>query len=114
MINIKIKTDQTEILSERILETMTASIRSSNVEHLRRRPEELTIETELEEESGRWIAEVIELPGVLVYGQNEKEAVTKAKVLALQLLADRLEHGEFAPGVEKLFCRKSMVGNISL
>ncbi len=65
--------------------------------------EELTIETELEEESGRWIAEVIELPGVLVYGSNELEAINKAKALALRVLAERLEHGEPTPGLGKLF-----------
>lgn len=63
----------------------------------------LTIETELEEESGRWIAEVIELPGVLVYGQTEEDAINKAKILALRVLADRLEHSEVAPGIGKLF-----------
>lgn len=41
---------------------------------------------------GRWIAEVAELPGVLSYGNNQQEAVTAAKVLALRALADRLEH----------------------
>ncbi len=65
--------------------------------------EELTIETELEEESDRWIAEVMELPGVLVYGSSETEAIDKAKVLALRVLAERLEHGEPTPGIGKLF-----------
>lgn len=61
------------------------------------------IETELEEETGRWIAEVIELPGVLVYGQSKLEAITKAKTLALRVLAERLEHGEPTPGIKDLF-----------
>ena len=65
--------------------------------------EGLTVETELEEESGRWIAEVVELPGVLVYGQTEEDAVNKAKVLALRVLAERLEHGEATPEIGKLF-----------
>lgn len=64
--------------------------------------EELTIETEFEQESDRWIAEVIELPGVLVYGSNEPEAINKAKALALRVLA-RLEHSEPTPGLGKLF-----------
>jgi len=69
--------------------------------------ERLTIETELEEESRRWIAEVLELPGVLVYGQTEEDAIIKAKALALQVLADRLEHGESTPGIEDLFCYRT-------
>ena len=38
---------------------------------------------------GRFIAEVVELPGVLVYGQTEEEAIAKVQALALQVLADR-------------------------
>lgn len=56
----------------------------------------LTIETE-QEVDGRWIAEIPELPGVLVYGSTHDEAVTKAEVLALRVLAERLEHGEAKP-----------------
>ncbi len=51
-----------------------------------------TIELE-QETDGRWLAEIIELPGVLTYGQTADER-TKAQVLALRVLADRLEHGE--------------------
>jgi len=47
-----------------------------------------------QETDGRWIAEVIELPGVLAYGQTPEEAKAKAQALALRVLADRLEHGE--------------------
>lgn len=47
-----------------------------------------------QEEDGRWIAEVLELPGVLVYGKSPQEAKTKAQVLALRSLADRIENGE--------------------
>jgi predicted RNase H-like HicB family nuclease len=43
------------------------------------------------EEDGRWIGEVAELPGVLVYGPTEEEAVARAKALAFRVLADRLE-----------------------
>lgn len=56
----------------------------------------LTIEFDREED-GRWIAEVSDLPGCLVYGQNQDEAVQKAKALALRVLADRIEHGESIP-----------------
>ena len=46
------------------------------------------------EEDGRWIAEVADLPGVMTYGATRGDAVAKAKVLALRVIADRLEHGE--------------------
>ena len=46
------------------------------------------------EDNGRWIVDVIDLPGVLVYGDTEEEAIAKAKVLAIQVVADRLAHGE--------------------
>lgn len=55
-----------------------------------------TIETELEVD-GRIIAEVTELPGVLVYGQTESEALAIVQALALRVLADRVEHGEASP-----------------
>ena len=52
----------------------------------------------LERESdGRWIAEVVDLPGVLAYGATEPEALAQVQALALRVLADRLEHGESAP-----------------
>ncbi|MFN2455726.1 MAG: type II toxin-antitoxin system HicB family antitoxin [Pyrinomonadaceae bacterium] len=55
-----------------------------------------TIEYE-QEEDGRWLAEVAELPGVLAYGRTTDEAIAKAQALALRVLADKLEHGEGAP-----------------
>jgi predicted RNase H-like HicB family nuclease len=54
------------------------------------------IETE-QEEDGRWIAEIVELPGVLAYGQTNAEATARAQALALRVVAERLEHGEMAP-----------------
>ena len=57
----------------------------------------LTIETE-RESPGRWIAEVIELSGVMVYGTSKAEAVAKVKALARRVLADRIRHGEQIPG----------------
>jgi predicted RNase H-like HicB family nuclease len=51
---------------------------------------EYTVETEREDD-GRWIAEVLDLPGVLAYGNTEKEAVAAAQALALRVLADRIE-----------------------
>ena len=55
-----------------------------------------TVEYEREDD-GRWLAEVIELPGVLAYGQTSAEAIAKAQALALRVLADRLENGDSAP-----------------
>jgi len=46
------------------------------------------------EEDGRWLAEVPQLPGVLAYGATADEAMAKAEILALRVLAERLEHGE--------------------
>lgn len=56
----------------------------------------LNIELE-QEEDNRWIAEVLDLPGVLAYGQTQEEAIAKVKALALRVLADRIEHGEAVP-----------------
>lgn len=55
-----------------------------------------TIEYE-QEEDGRWLAEVLELPGVLAYGQTPEQAIAKVQALALRVLADNLEHEEGAP-----------------
>ena len=48
-----------------------------------------TIEFEREED-GRWLAEVIELPGVLAYGASPDEAIAHAKALALRVVADQM------------------------
>lgn len=48
-----------------------------------------------QEEDGRWIADIPELPGVMVYGDSREEAIAKVKVLALRVVADRLKHGKF-------------------
>jgi predicted RNase H-like HicB family nuclease len=57
---------------------------------------DLTIEYE-QETDGRWIAEVLELPGVLSYGPTRDAAIAHVQALALRVLADRLEHDEAAP-----------------
>jgi len=52
----------------------------------------MTLRVEIEQaEDGRWIAEVVELPGVLAYGKTSEEAKAKVQALALRVLADRLE-----------------------
>ena len=50
-----------------------------------------------QEDDGRWIAEVVELPGVLAYGSTPEEAKALVQALALRVVADRLEHGEAGP-----------------
>ena len=63
----------------------------------------LSIEVE-QEDDGRWLAEIPELPGVLAYGRTSAEAVARAQALALRVMADTLEHGESLPlGVAGLF-----------
>ena len=55
-----------------------------------------TIEHE-QEDDGRWLAEVLELPGVLAYGKTAQDAINKVQALALRVLAERIEQGEVAP-----------------
>ena len=62
----------------------------------------LAVETE-QEEDGRWIAEIAQIPGALAYGVTRAEAVSKVEVLALRVLADRLEHGEMPEELEEVF-----------
>lgn len=53
---------------------------------------------EIERETdGRWIAEVPDLSGVMIYGKTRDEAIAHVQALALRVLAERLEHGETAP-----------------
>ncbi len=49
------------------------------------------------EDDGRWIAEIPELAGVMVYGLTREAAVAQAKALAFHVLADRLDRGEISP-----------------
>lgn len=56
-----------------------------------------------QEEDGRRLSEVAELPGVMVYGATREEAVARVKALALRVLADRLEHGEHVPELVEVF-----------
>ena len=52
-----------------------------------------TLECEPEDDS-RWLAEVLELPGVLAYGDSKEQAMARAEALALRVIAERLEQGE--------------------
>ncbi len=58
--------------------------------------QKFTIEIEQEQDQ-RWIAEVVELPGVMTYGNSPDDARARVQALALRVLADRLEHGESVP-----------------
>jgi predicted RNase H-like HicB family nuclease len=53
---------------------------------------QLTVGVEREAD-GRWIAAVDPL-GALAYGRTRGEAIRKAKAIALEVIADRLAHGE--------------------
>jgi predicted RNase H-like HicB family nuclease len=53
----------------------------------------LPIEVE-QEDDGRWLAEIPDLPGVLAYGATQAEAIARVQALGLRTLADRVEHGE--------------------
>jgi predicted RNase H-like HicB family nuclease len=57
------------------------------------------------EADGRWIAEVVDLPGVLAYGKSKDDALQAVIALALRVLADRVEQGEDGPSqrVQRLF-----------
>ena len=46
-----------------------------------------TIECE-QKVDGRWLAEVIELPGVLAYGATKNEAIVNAETLAMSVNAE--------------------------
>jgi predicted RNase H-like HicB family nuclease len=53
----------------------------------------LSIELDREDD-GRWIAEALELPGVMTYGRTREEAISNTERLAIEVIADRIEHGE--------------------
>jgi hypothetical protein len=55
----------------------------------------MTLKIEFEcEDDGRWLAEVIELPGVLAYGLTADEAIAKVRNLAV-----RAQREETTPSV---------------
>jgi predicted RNase H-like HicB family nuclease len=55
----------------------------------------LTIEVE-QEEDGRWLAEVPDIPGVMAYGATREEAIERVHALSLRVLTDvrRVEEPE--------------------
>ena len=64
-------------------------------------PTYFTIEVE-QEEDGRWIAEILEIPGVLSYGLTQQQAISNVQALALRVIADKLEQGEMNLGLKSL------------
>ena len=62
----------------------------------------LSIEVE-QEDDGRWLAEVVDLPGVITYGQARDQAIATVQALTIRVLADRLEHGEDVPALVEQF-----------
>jgi predicted RNase H-like HicB family nuclease len=55
-----------------------------------------------QEEDGRWIAEISEIPGVLAYGVTPLQAGAKAKALALRVLAERMENEVSIPDINSI------------
>ena len=55
-----------------------------------------------QEEDGRWIAEIPEIPGVLAYGVTPLQAGARAKALALRVLAERMENEDSIPGINSI------------
>ena len=53
----------------------------------------LKIETE-QEQDGRWLADVVDLPGAMAYGASRDDALTAVEALAFRVIADRVEQRE--------------------
>ena len=56
----------------------------------------LSIELDREDD-GRWLAEAQELPGAMSYGLTREEAISSTERLAVEVIADRIKHGELPP-----------------
>lgn len=56
----------------------------------------LSIECERESD-GRWIAEIVQIPGAMAYGATREAAMAGAEIVVLRAIADRIEHGEAKP-----------------
>jgi predicted RNase H-like HicB family nuclease len=46
------------------------------------------------EDDGRWIAEILDVPGALAYGHSPEEAIQRVEELCRQILATSSECGE--------------------
>jgi predicted RNase H-like HicB family nuclease len=60
-------------------------------------PQRYRVEIE-REDNGRFLAEAVDLAGVLTYGESAEVALVHVQALALRVLADRLEHREWPAG----------------
>jgi len=55
----------------------------------------MTLKVEVEREAdGRWLADVVDLPGTMAYGDTRDEALDAAQALAFRVIADRVEQRE--------------------
>ncbi len=62
---------------------------------LKRRVRGVQFHIELDRErDGRWIAEIVSLPGVMAYGKPRQEAIAKVEELALRVVADRIKESK--------------------
>ena len=55
-------------------------------------PNHFTIEVE-QEYDGRWIAETLEIPGVLVYASTQQQAISNLQALVLRVIANKQKTG---------------------
>jgi predicted RNase H-like HicB family nuclease len=63
----------------------------------------MNFEIEFEQEAdGRWIAEILEIPGALAYGATPLQAGARVKALALRVLAERMENEVSIPGINSI------------
>ncbi len=61
-------------------------------------PREIVLRLDIErEDDGRWIAELIDIPGVMAYGNSREEAKNNVALLALRVIDERRAHGEPLP-----------------
>lgn len=50
-----------------------------------------------QENDGRWIAEIPQVPGAVAYGKTKEEAINRAYAIALRSVADDVEHSQQDP-----------------
>ncbi len=81
-----------KIIEERLEERITKTADQINArKKIRKLIENLVIEVE-QETDGRWIAEAIELNGVIVYGETCAAAIETVKTLALRVINEQIEN----------------------
>lgn len=69
---------------------------------------EFTVEVE-QETDGRWLAEVMDLNGVMAYGSDPQEAVDNAVTLVYRVLAEEAEEHNVKPSSVRFKLRERMV-----